>query len=136
MGKICGKCKEDKDESKFHINQDWCKPCKSEHMRALYRTSRKYYLNNRYAAIKQRAEGRSPWPTGSKGLPFCTREEFWGWYEDTKEEFEKLWVPYVESGYNICLAPSVDRKDSNGGYEISNMAWLTQSDNSSKGNRD
>jgi len=76
------------------------------------------------------------YPTGAVGKPLLTREEFLEWFKESRDEFDILWSAYVESGYSLTLAPSVDRIKSGKGYEIGNLQWLTQSDNSSKRDRD
>jgi len=134
--KKCRTCKEEKPESKFYSRIPDCKKCVSVARHKRYVTDITYYINNRYNALKQRAEGRSVYPTGAVGKPLLTREEFLEWFKESRDEFDILWSAYVESGYSLTLAPSVDRIKSGKGYEIGNLQWLTQSDNSSKRDRD
>jgi hypothetical protein len=139
MGKVCRTCKEEKSTLKFHVRtaapdglRNDCKKCESIAYRKSYTTNRLYYLRRRYTAMLQRAEGRSRYPTGSNGLPICTREEFLNWCEETKDDFEKLWKVYEEADYSFPLAPSVDRIDNDRGYELENIRWITVHDNSVK----
>lgn len=47
--------------------------------------------------------------------------------------FNKLFDDYEKSGYQRKLAPSVDRINSSIGYELSNMEFITMSENSRRG---
>jgi hypothetical protein len=47
--------------------------------------------------------------------------------------FHALWNEWVVSGHNMKLTPSVDRINSNEGYFLSNMEWVTHSENSRRG---
>lgn len=120
------------DGEVVYAKENKCKPHVLEARKLRYRTDKKYYLNNRYNVLKQRAEGRSIYPTGAKGLPFCTREEFINWCNETMDIFDPMWKTWQDSEYDLTKAPSVDRIDPRKGYEIENLQWLTQSDNSSK----
>jgi hypothetical protein len=66
------------------------------------------------------------------GLEILGKEEFYAWAKDSKE-FWILFKNYQDSGYKKKLAPTVDRIDSTIGYKISNMRWLTHSENSRLG---
>lgn len=47
--------------------------------------------------------------------------------------FHVLWDEWIGSGYDRKLTPSVDRINSNEGYFLSNMEWVTHSENSRRG---
>jgi hypothetical protein len=66
------------------------------------------------------------------GKSILSKEEFREWAL-THEVFLKLFEEYKESGFDRKLAPSVDRVDSDKGYEIPNMEWVTHSENSRRG---
>ena len=61
-----------------------------------------------------------------------TREEFYYWAL-SNEMFHTLFRQYELSVFDQRLAPSVDRIDSSKGYEFSNMEFVTNSINSSRG---
>lgn len=66
------------------------------------------------------------------GKPLLAREDFYQWALGSPE-FYKLFGEYKISGYERKLCPSVDRKESDKGYELSNMEWVTMSENSRRG---
>ncbi len=125
-----------KSNLKFRDGHNQCWECEKAYRRERQRTSREYYMKKKYAALRQRQSGAGKRRSGAFGKPILTWEEFWQWYLETKDTFEKLFQTYLDSDNNPCLAPSVDRKDSKKGYEIGNLQWLTHSENSSKNNRD
>lgn len=60
------------------------------------------------------------------------KEDFYKWAESDKV-FHKLFRDYENSNYERKLAPSVDRIDPNIGYRLSNMEFVTMSENSRRG---
>lgn len=64
-----------------------------------------------------------------KGKCLLDRDEFYKW-SLMSDEFDRLFKEWKESNYNQKLTPSVDRVDSKLGYELSNMEWVTNSENS------
>lgn len=60
------------------------------------------------------------------------RETFYNWAMHD-EGFHALFMDWEFSGYQRKLAPSVDRVNSSIGYELSNMEWVTHSENSRRG---
>lgn len=48
-------------------------------------------------------------------------------------EFNKLFAIWIENEYNTIYTPSINRIDSNRGYVLDNMQWLTHQENSRKG---
>jgi hypothetical protein len=64
-----------------------------------------------------------------KGKTLLSREDFYSW-AGNHSVFIELYNLYVASGYDIKLAPSVDRINPDKGYELSNMEWITHSENS------
>lgn len=67
-----------------------------------------------------------------QGLSILPREDFYEWSLNDKE-YKRLFEQWVSSGYDKKLSPSIDRKDTNLGYELGNMCWVTHSQNSSQG---
>ena len=60
------------------------------------------------------------------------RQDFYNW-SLSNDTFWDLYDEWVASGYERRLTPSVDRIDSDKGYDISNMEWVTHSENSRRG---
>lgn len=67
-----------------------------------------------------------------KGLDLLDRESFYRWAKSS-DTFQGLFKSWVADGYNRKLCPSVDRIDSSQGYHLSNMEWITHSENSRRG---
>jgi hypothetical protein len=67
-----------------------------------------------------------------KGLCILPKEEFYTWAK-TSAEFNTLFDRWKNAKYARKLTPTVDRVDSSKGYELSNMQWLTHSENSRGG---
>lgn len=64
-----------------------------------------------------------------KGKYLLPRKEFYQWAIN-QDTFHKLWSVWVNSKYDRKLCPTVDRVDPKKGYELSNMEWITHSENS------
>lgn len=67
-----------------------------------------------------------------EGKELLNKDEFYEWAK-SNDTFLKLFDDYKKNDFNRKLAPSVDRIDSNKGYEISNMEFVTHSENSRRG---
>ena len=67
-----------------------------------------------------------------KGLPILDRQDFYKWALKNRE-FWKLFRVWEKSNYDRKLCPTVNRIDPLKGYELSNMEWLTHSENSRLG---
>ncbi len=94
------------------------------------------FLKKLYCTMLSRTKGRS---TGSVrtylGLPILPREQFLDW-ACKNETFHSLYAGWVDSGHDLRFTPSVDRIDSNKGYLIDNIRWLTLSENCSLGRKE
>jgi len=66
------------------------------------------------------------------GCEILPKEEFYKW-ASSNSEFHRLFANYEANGFPRKLASSVDRIDSRKGYEISNMEFVTMSENSRRG---
>lgn len=64
-----------------------------------------------------------------KGKSLLSKEEFYSWGKN-HPRFKELFAVYVANNYNRKYAPSVDRINPDLGYELSNMEWVTHSENS------
>ena len=67
-----------------------------------------------------------------EGKEILDKNEFYEWSLNN-EEFIRLFQNYIESGFSIKQAPSIDRIDSSKGYTKCNMRWITHSENSRLG---
>jgi hypothetical protein len=67
-----------------------------------------------------------------QGKSILDKNTFYEWALNDNN-FNKLFDAYEQSGYERKLAPSVDRINSNLGYEITNMEFVTMSENSKRG---
>jgi hypothetical protein len=67
-----------------------------------------------------------------EGKFLLDKTSFYNWAMSCPE-FHALYDEWVDSNYDRKLTPSVDRIDSSKGYEVSNMEWVTHSENSRRG---
>ena len=66
------------------------------------------------------------------GKELLDKDEFYEWAK-SNDTFLVLFDEYKKNEYDRRLAPSVDRVDSSKGYELSNMEFVTHSENSRRG---
>jgi hypothetical protein len=67
-----------------------------------------------------------------EGKELLSKDEFYEWAK-SNDTFLVLFDEYKKNEYDRRLAPSVDRIDSSKGYELSNMEFVTHSENSRRG---
>lgn len=67
-----------------------------------------------------------------QGKYLLPREEFYSWAKKHLP-FWRMYVVWVQNNYSRKLTPTVDRLDSAKGYELTNMEWVTHSENSRRG---
>lgn len=67
-----------------------------------------------------------------KGLPILPRNDFYAWAWDNRS-FWRLYKRWAATDFDHKLTPSINRIDTNKGYTIENIEWLTHSVNSSLG---
>jgi len=67
-----------------------------------------------------------------RGLGIIEKEKFYQWAM-AQSAFHSLFIDYESSGYERRLAPSVDRINSDKGYHVKNMEFVTMSENSRRG---
>jgi hypothetical protein len=67
-----------------------------------------------------------------EGLELMRKEEFYA-FTESSAEYDVLYSVWVASGYSRRLSPSIDRIDTNKGYVMGNIQWITHSENSRKG---
>ena len=101
-----------------------------------YERTKKGFLMRKYHHMKGRVEGHEYYPgvymwAGKEILP---REDFYAWAMGNKT-FHLLFDAWEKSGYEKKLCPSVDRIDSDKGYIIGNIQFVTFSVNCMRGAR-
>lgn len=67
-----------------------------------------------------------------RGLSILPKQDFYIW-ANADEDFHTLFNIWETSGYDRKLCPSINRIDSSKGYELTNMEWITHSENSRLG---
>lgn len=98
-----------------------------------YEKTPKGFLMRVYRNMKSRVEGIQKLKSHLYiGKVILTKEEFYNWSTNCIE-FYSLFENYKNSNFDRKLAPSVDRIDSDKGYEIGNIRFITHSKNSSLG---
>ena len=98
-----------------------------------YEKTPKGYLMRKYRNMQSRVTGVQKKKAHLyEGLPILDRDVFYKWAL-SNSSFWKLFNKYESSGYDRKLAPTVNRIDSDQGYILGNMRWLTHSENSRLG---
>lgn len=69
-----------------------------------------------------------------KGLDILSRDDFYAWSKNNPS-FDFMFEKWKESNFDRRLTPTVDRINSKIGYVLSNMRWLTHSENSRLGGK-
>lgn len=92
--------------------------------------------SRRYSHMLARQEGRSTNYSNSVGKPILSKEEFYEWCMEMEQldAFLTLYIEWAAAEFPLHLAPSVDRIDSDKGYVLGNLQWLSFSDNCQKNN--
>ena len=100
-----------------------------------YEKTHSGYLMRKYRNMKSRTCGIQ-WRKSHlyMGKELLSKEDFYNWAKN-HQDFLRLFDDYVKSNYERRLAPTVDRIDSSKGYVLSNMRWLTHSENSRQTSR-
>lgn len=95
-----------------------------------YEKSINGFLMRKYRNMQSRVLGiQKPKAHLYKNKSLLSREKFYEWAV-ASDQFHKLWAVWVNSNYDRKLCPTVNRIDARKGYEISNMEWITHSENS------
>jgi hypothetical protein len=99
----------------------------------LYEKTPKGFLMRTYRNMQSRVTGVQKKKAHLyKGLPILSRNDFYAWAWDNPD-FWRLYKQWAATDYDRKLSPSINRLDTNKGYTIDNMEWLTHSVNSSLG---
>lgn len=124
-GRICRKCKNGKQREKRKLNNDSATK--------KYEKSEKGYLMRAYRNMLSRVTGVQHRKAHLyEGLEILDKEDFYKWSLENSD-FLSLFEEYKDSGFEMRLAPSVDRKDSTLGYTLDNIRWLPHWKNSQLG---
>lgn len=133
----CGGCKANSDPPK----RIECKECcnlrqrlyrinNSNKLTKTYEKSLNGYLVRTYRNMLSRVKGILKKKAHLyEGLEILSKEKFYEW--SLASNYPELLKNYKDSGYDMKLAPSIDRKDPLMGYVIGNIRWITHSENSS-----
>ena len=79
--------------------------------------------------MNQRVQGRgTKRPDLYLGLPILPKDVFISWAKN-HPDFLTLYKRWFSSGFDRKLTPSVNRMNSNKGYTLDNIQWLTNSQN-------
>lgn len=98
-----------------------------------YSKTRTGFLNCKYKKMKQRVTGGHPTKRHLYlGLEILPKEDFIS-FTNADESFNTLFKVWEASGYDTKLTPSINRIDSNKGYTLDNIEWITHSENSRLG---
>lgn len=98
-----------------------------------YEKTKKGFLMRLYRNMQSRIQGVQKQKYhlyGNKEL--LNREDFYNWALNNNI-FNQLFEQYEKSNFDRKLAPSVDRIDSDKGYILTNMEFVTMSENSRRG---
>ena len=90
------------------------------------------YLSRQYTQMMGRVKGQKKDHLQYKGLPILPRKEFYKWALQRTSPFFNMWRAYEASGFQLTLAPSIDRIDGTKGYLESNIQFLTLGENVKK----
>lgn len=147
----CNFCGETKDREYFTKNKSikrgynlCCKLCSNEKQKVYrvsngnvetlkYEKTKKGYLVRTYRNMLSRVTGIQKKNLYLyEGLEILNKESFYEWaLQDL--EYHRLFDEFTASGYIRKLSPSIDRIDTDKGYVLGNIRWLTHSENSRLG---
>ena len=126
--RVCNICKILKVGSDFEGTRRTCKSCRSKIHKKRNRTKeghiKKIYHNQKRASIKR-----------GHNMPTYSLDELYDWLMSQKK-FHILFDNWKRLDYQKWYAPSVDRKNDDIGYTMSNIQLLTWKENSVKANLD
>lgn len=143
--KQCSCCGETKPKSEFYTGRQ-CKICRKEYFKrhgklTNYKNYKNYertkngHLVRTYRNMLSRTNGIQ-WQKAHlyRGKSLLPKADFYAWAK-ADPAYLALHAAWEKSEYHRRLTPSIDRLDSKLGYELSNMRWITHSENSALGNR-
>ena len=87
------------------------------------------FLCKTYAGMSSRVRGKATKrPDLYLGLPILPKDVFITWSKNNSD-FLMLYKRWYTSGFDRRLSPTVNRKNSNKGYTLTNIEWMTNSQN-------
>lgn len=93
------------------------------------------FLRRQYDIIKYRVSGKVKHTAYIyKDLPLCDRETFLNW-AIKHPSFKKLFKTWLQNDCPNKLRPTVDRINPRQGYILTNMDWVSWSENTSRSNK-
>lgn len=113
------------------IRRRWRRKYNRKYNRA-YQKTFKGLLSYAYTRMRRRVEGKGH--LLYKGLPICSREEFYAAFlnDDNLKRLWALWVNHSSNSKRKAksgLKPTPDRIDVDKGYVIGNIRWKTYQEN-------
>lgn len=121
---ICLRC----NEYKMHFGLNMCSAC-LRHTKRETRPS--FYLGTCYSEITRRCKHKDPLRIKYQGKKYCTKKEFFDRFLND-QDFLILYKGWQASNFQRGFAPSIDRIDNNGDYNIENLQFLLHSENTGK----
>lgn len=122
---VCKVCTYEQQKNRTKLNGNLA--CKT------YSKTVKGYLVRTYVNMRGRITGLLKKKAHLyEGKELLNKESFYEW-SLSSPDFKRLLQEYEASGYDLKLAPSIDRIDSTGGYTLDNIRWVTHSENSRLG---
>lgn len=104
-----------------------------ENIMPRYEKTKRGFLVRLYRNMQSRVEGIQKNKFHLyQGKTILMRWKFYNWALSSPK-FNELFFIWENSGYDRRLTPSPDRINSSLGYEITNMEWVTHSENSKRG---
>ena len=98
-----------------------------------YEKTEKGFLVRVYRNMKSRVEGIQKLKYHLyQNLELLDKNIFYN-YSLNDKDFINLYNNWIINDYDRRLTPSIDRKDSNLGYNLDNIRWITHSENSRLG---
>ncbi len=98
-----------------------------------YEKTHKGFLMRCYRNMKSRVTGIQKKKSHLyKGKSLLSKVDFYKWSMKDKR-FKELFARWEINKYNRKLCPSINRIDSQEGYELDNLEWITHSENSRLG---
>lgn len=127
--KICTKCGRKLDTNNFYDSNTICNKCYNEICLAYVRT---FGGRVRFMYKKMRERTRKSYYNLPGNLP--SQQDFIDFASSSKK-LKNLFRTWKRHNYLRAYAPTVDRINSNIGYEMSNLQFLSMRDNSAKSDR-
>lgn len=123
LSNICRICKNEKQKNYRNQNGNRCQ--------SVYEKTKSGFLVRCYRNMLSRVNGIQK-KGNYKGLPILDKNDFYS-FSLKCNEFNNLFSEWNNVNYQRKYTPSIDRIDSNGGYVLGNIRWITHSENSRLG---